>query len=75
MQYLLTLQVSRNCLLPFKSIVIHEIRDKSGRTCWMTLKSHSTHLDYSGNVVSIQVDQIKTQGEIASYKNVPRIKV
>ena len=38
------------------------------------LESHSRIPDYSGNVVSkFQVDEIKTQGEIASYKNVPRI--
>ena len=49
-QYLLTLQVSRYRLLPLKSIVIQKILDKSGRTCWMTWKSHSTPPDYSGNM-------------------------
>ena len=38
------------------------------------LESHSRIPDYSGNIVSkFHVDWIKTQGQIASYKNEPRI--
>ena len=70
-QYLFTLKVSRNCLLPFKSIVIQKILGKSGKTCWVASKSHSTISDYSGNMVSkfhVDSNWINTQGKIASNK-------
>ena len=40
----------------------------------MSWKGHSRIPDYSGNMVSkFHIDWIKIQGEIAYYKNVPRI--
>ena len=54
-------------LLHLKSSIVNQkILDKS--------VSYSTPPDYSGNVVfKLCVDWMKTEGEIASYKNLHRI--